>query len=183
MHLPKPIFSIFGWKKFLDKAFLHFLPNFCHFLKWNMLNTLDTLWNYEKSSKIVKIWQKKMKKIDVSFFIPHFSQKPKNGKKNKKRKFFVFGGSHSIDSAVIRENLVVWLWIWKIWMQMSSSQIIHKNCSQQLFLKVDTLQLGVKILNLKMDFNIYGTWRRVGQWALMMKIYDFFLFGKVVIKQ
>ena len=29
--------------------------------------------------------------------------------------------------------------------------------------------LGVKVQNMKMDFNIYGTWRRVGQWTLMMK--------------
>ena len=37
--------------------------------------------------------------------------------------------------------------------------------------------LGVKVRNMKMDFNTGGTWRRVGQWTLMMKIYDFFLFG------
>ena len=35
-------------------------------------------------------------------------------------------------------------------------------------------QIGVKVRNMKMDFNIYGTWRQVGQWTLMMKIYDFF---------
>ena len=28
--------------------------------------------------------------------------------------------------------------------------------------------LGVKVRNMKMDFNIYGTWRRVGQLTLMM---------------
>ena len=33
-----------------------------------------------------------------------------------------------------------------------------------------------EIWKLKMDFNTGGTWRRVGQWTLMMKIYDFFLF-------
>ena len=36
-------------------------------------------------------------------------------------------------------------------------------------------KLGVKVWNMKMDFNTEGTWRRVGQWTLMMKIYDFFI--------
>ena len=36
--------------------------------------------------------------------------------------------------------------------------------------------LGVKVQNMKMDFNTGGTWRWVGQWTLMMKIYDFFFF-------
>ena len=35
--------------------------------------------------------------------------------------------------------------------------------------------LGVKVRNMKMDFNIGVTWRRVGQWTLMMKIYEFFI--------
>ena len=37
-------------------------------------------------------------------------------------------------------------------------------------------RLGVKVRNMKMDFNIYGTWRWVMFEKLMMKIYDF-LFG------
>ena len=36
--------------------------------------------------------------------------------------------------------------------------------------------LDVKVRNMKVDFNTEGTWRRVRQWTLMMKIYDFFLF-------
>ena len=36
--------------------------------------------------------------------------------------------------------------------------------------------LGIQIRNMKMDLNIYGTWRRVTFEKLMMKIYDF-LFG------
>ena len=35
--------------------------------------------------------------------------------------------------------------------------------------------LGVKFRNMKMDFNIYGTWRRVMFEKVMMKIYDFFI--------
>ena len=35
--------------------------------------------------------------------------------------------------------------------------------------------LGVKIRNLKVDFKIGGTWRRVGQWTRIMNIYDFFI--------
>ena len=35
--------------------------------------------------------------------------------------------------------------------------------------------LGVKVRNMKMDCDIYGTWHRVWQWTLMMKIYDFFI--------
>ena len=34
--------------------------------------------------------------------------------------------------------------------------------------------LGVKIRNLKVDFKTGGTWRRVGQYTLIMNIYDFF---------
>ena len=37
--------------------------------------------------------------------------------------------------------------------------------------------VGIKVQNMKMDFNIYGTWRRVGQWTLMM-INDFFYSAK-----
>ena len=36
--------------------------------------------------------------------------------------------------------------------------------------------IGVKVRNMKMDFNTGGTWRRVGQWTLIMKIYDFFTY-------
>ena len=34
--------------------------------------------------------------------------------------------------------------------------------------------LGIQIRNMKMDFNIYGTWRWVTFEKLMMKIYDLF---------
>ena len=34
--------------------------------------------------------------------------------------------------------------------------------------------VGVKVRNMKMDFNTGGTWSRVGQWTLMIKINDFF---------
>ena len=34
--------------------------------------------------------------------------------------------------------------------------------------------LGVKIRNLKVDFKTGGTWCRVGEWALIMNIYDLF---------
>ena len=37
--------------------------------------------------------------------------------------------------------------------------------------------LGVQVRNMKMDFKTGGTWCRVGQETLMMKIYDFFLFS------
>ena len=35
--------------------------------------------------------------------------------------------------------------------------------------------IGVKVRNMKKDFNTGGTWRRVGQRTLMIKIYDFFI--------
>ena len=35
-------------------------------------------------------------------------------------------------------------------------------------------RLGIQIRNIKMVFNIYGTWRWVMFEKLMMKIYDFF---------
>ena len=37
--------------------------------------------------------------------------------------------------------------------------------------------IGIQIRNMKMGFNIYGTWRWVMFEKIMMKIYDFFLFG------
>ena len=33
---------------------------------------LKTFWDFEKSSKMAQIWQK-MKKIDLSFIVPHLS--------------------------------------------------------------------------------------------------------------
>ena len=47
--------------------------------------------------------------------------------------------------------------------------IFFCNFSQKLHL------LGIQILNMKMVFNIYGTWRRVTFEKLMMKYYDFFI--------
>ena len=38
-----------------------------------------------------------------------------------------------------------------------------------------TYTLGVQVRNMKMVFNIYGTWRQVTFENLMMKIYDFFI--------
>ena len=35
--------------------------------------------------------------------------------------------------------------------------------------------LGVKVRNLMIEFKTGGTWRRVGQQILIMKIYDFFI--------
>ena len=40
-------------------------------------------------------------------------------------------------------------------------------------------QVGVKVRNMKMDFTTGGTWHQVGQWKLMMKIYDFCYLGKL----
>ena len=34
--------------------------------------------------------------------------------------------------------------------------------------------VGIQVQNMKMDFNIYGTWHPVTFEKLMMKIYDFF---------
>ena len=36
-------------------------------------------------------------------------------------------------------------------------------------------RVGVKVRNLKMEFNTGGTWHRVGQQTLIMKIYVFFI--------
>ena len=35
--------------------------------------------------------------------------------------------------------------------------------------------LGVKVRNLKVEFKTGGTWRRIGQLTLIMKVYDFFI--------
>ena len=46
--------------------------------------------------------------------------------------------------------------------------------SKELFncenIKYALFNLGVKVRNIKMDFNTRGTWRWVWQWTLMMKI-------------
>ena len=47
-----------------------------------------------------------------------------------------------------------------------------------LLLNSEACRLGVKVRNMKMDFNIYGTWRQVTFEKLMMKIYDFFYSAK-----
>ena len=52
-------------------AFLHFLPFFKSGMCWSMLKALRS---FVKSSEVAKFWQK-MKKIDFSFFVTHFSQK------------------------------------------------------------------------------------------------------------
>ena len=39
--------------------------------------------------------------------------------------------------------------------------------------------LGIQIRNMKMVFNIYGTWRWIMFEKLMMKIYDFFYSAKL----
>ena len=52
---------------------------------------------------------------------------------------------------------------------------IKKNPQQHLYLILVQYTLGVKVRNMKMDLNIYGTWRRVTFGKLMMKIYDFFI--------
>ena len=42
-------------------------------------------------------------------------------------------------------------------MQIILGVFLHENA------KIRACILGVKVRNMKMDFNIYGTWRRVGQ--------------------
>lgn len=73
-------FFNFWLVKISRQGFSSFLAKF---LKWNVL---DTLCNFEKSSKNAKIWQK-MKKIDFSFFVPHFSAKNEKLKKNENSSF------------------------------------------------------------------------------------------------
>ena len=57
--------------------------------------------------------------------------------------------------------------------------ITHDACGSCLKIESNNLlyTLGVKVRNMKMDLNIYGTWHWVTFEKLMMKIYDFFLFG------
>ena len=66
-----------------------------------------------------------------------------------------------------------------------SIRIFFKKCrlcdfsklQKRFFQILELCLLGVKVRNMKMDFNTGGTWRQVGQWTLMMKTYDIFLFG------
>ena len=53
--------------------------------------------------------------------------------------------------------------------------VFYFNRSGNKSAKKGTYNLGVKIRNLKVDFKTGGTWRRVRQWTLIMKIYDFFI--------
>ena len=43
------------------------------------------------------------------------------------------------------------------------TQIFKKNTNNCLAIFFTTFSLGVKVRNMKMDFNTGGTWRRVGQ--------------------
>ena len=77
-------------------AFLHFLPNFCHFLKWNVLEHAESateLWKIIRNGKILA------KNEENWFFVfhhPFFIEKRKM-KNLRKTKFFVF-----------RWNLIRW---------------------------------------------------------------------------
>ena len=53
----------------------------------------------------------------------------------------------------------------------------HSVLNMAFVYKIVNSRLGIQIRNMKMVFNIFGTWCRVMFEKLMMKIYDFFLFG------
>ena len=55
------------------------------------------------------------------------------------------------------------------------AQPIWRKVSLKFSLMISVMcLLGVKVRNMKMDFNTRGTWRRVRHWKLMMKTYDIF---------
>ena len=87
----------------------------------------------------------------------------------------------SADKKILRHNKVRCELVDEMFVTVAALHGIRNTCSKQR--RCCLARLGVQIRNMKMDFNTGGTWRRVGQWPLMMKIYDFFLFGKVIIKQ
>ena len=59
--------------------------------------------------------------------------------------------------------------------QFSLSKLPFYYESNVLKILLRRLQLVIQILNMKMVFNLYGTWRRVTFEKLMMKMYDFFI--------
>ena len=61
----------------------------------------------------------------------------------------------------------------------ASFRFLLSNMCRNFFLNIP-YRIGIQIRNMKMVFNIYGTWRWVTFEKLMMKIYDFFLFGQVI---
>ena len=52
-------------------------------------------------------------------------------------------------------------------------------CSTQWLVQWVRYLLGIQIRNMKMGFNIYGTWRWVTFEKLLMKVYDFFYSAKL----
>ena len=66
------------------------------------------------------------------------------------------------------------------WCSCHSCCSFTKKTGMKLMKTVMSLSLGslgVQIRNMKMDFNTGSTWHWIGQWTLMMKIYDLFFIG------
>ena len=74
----------------------------------------------------------------------------------------------------IRLDNFVKNWMLKVSQLVKSA--LYMNCMAQW--AIHLCILGVKVWNMKMDFNTGGTWHWVGQWTLMMKIYDLFYSAK-----
>ena len=55
-----------------------------------------------------------------------------------------------------------------------------ESCLKKIGLVCAIYILGVKVRNMKMDFNTGVTWCRFGQQTLMMKMYDFFYSAKLI---
>ena len=80
-----------------------------------------------------------------------------------------------------------------LWVSIEGRRLLNNNRFKTIFFARDSYYLyarlafkvhsvdwllGVKVRNMKMDFNTEGTWHRVGQWTLMLKIIEFFYWTK-----
>ena len=129
------------------------MPNSWTILLWNYI---FEIWFYEcPQTRISAIWQH-------SWHIFHL----------------IFSVFHNIA----RRRYFPWIWFDFFARGSISSRLANVKCI--LDYRITTTfcvsiilvhRLGVKVRNMKMDFNTEGTWRQVGQWTLMMTIYDFFI--------
>ena len=147
-------------------------------MKSNQINNISLVWkilHFEQDFKSRKLWIGK-----IHFFLIAFFYGIANFQGTRKPNFDPSFASHDLEKLwtfaknVIFSMMVNFIWHWMLitWWQLVKS---WRRKADNIFLeKVEiTYVLGVKVRNMKMDFNTGGTWRRVGQWTLMMKIYDF----------
>ena len=90
-------------------AFLHFLPNFCHFLKWNVLEHPESateLWKIIRNGK--GFAKNTENRFFFSFFVTHFLPKNKKMKNLRKMKTIIW-----TRKVLVKSNIRLEGWLHK----------------------------------------------------------------------